>query len=153
MIFMGDGVNLQIEDDKYIYFTYDLDEIGEFDTITENQVSNFLKRAFLDISDIYSINLFGYYQVDIYLDKKIGGYVEISKIEDFVTYSRKIDTKVSISTHPFYLKTKNLLDIYKYRPIYALNDEYYVSTSSVDNVFELLEFCEIEYHDVDIQNR
>jgi len=144
---MGDFVSLELIDDDYLYFTYDIDCLGEMLSVSEEGISKFLKDVFINLSDIYSIDLFGYYKVDIYVDKKIGAYVEISKLDDFISYNKKIDTKVSLSINSFYLKTNDLSNIFKYRPIYYFNNNYYVSTNDVDNILEIIELCEIVYKD------
>ena len=148
---MGDGMNLEIIDNNYLYFTYDIECLGEVDDIDEESIALFLKKVFIDFSDIYNIDLVGYFKVDIYVDKKIGAFVEIVKLDDLISYSKKIDTKVNLSVNNFYLKTKDLSRIFLYRPIYVLDDNYYVSTSSVDNIFDLIEFCSVEYKNVDLK--
>lgn len=149
---LGDDVNLKIVDDKYIYFTSDTDKLGDLSCIDENNISIFLRDVFLNISNVYLIDLFGYYKVDIYIDDKIGAYVEIFKLDDYISYSKKIDTKVSLVCDNFYFKTNDLSQIFKYRPIYYLDDYYYVSTKDVDNIFELMDFCEIEYKNLGLNN-
>ena len=148
---MGDGVNLKIVDEKYIYFTSDINSLGELDSVNEEKVASFLKDIFVSLSEVYNIDLFGYYKVDIYVDGKIGAYVEILKIDDFVSYSKKIDTKVSLVVSSFYLKTSDLSKIFKYKPIYFSDDNYYVSTKDVDNLGELMDFCDIEYKNINLK--
>lgn len=151
---MGEDMKFQILDDKYLFFTCDIDILDDFNSLDENKISLFLKEVFLSINEIYSVELFGYYKVDIYIDSKIGAFVEIERIDDFVSYSKKIDTKVSISVCEFYLKTKDLSVIYNHKPIYFWNNYYYISTKSVDNVLELMDFCDVEYKNIDfISNR
>lgn len=147
---MGEGMKFEVLDDKYLYFTGNIKVFGDLTSIDENKISLFLKEVFLSINDIYSVELFGYYKVDIYIDEKIGAFVEIEKLDDFVSYSKKIDTKVSISVCEFYLKTNDLSIIYKYKPIYFSDNNYYISTKSVDSIFELLDFCDVEYKNLDL---
>ena len=140
---MGDFLNLDIVDDKYILFINNY----SFNKYDEEELSVFLKDVFLILSDVYSINVYGYFMVDIYIDEKIGIYVEISRIDNCITYSKKIDTKVNFVLDSFYLKTKDLSKIFSYSPIYYFNNNYYVSTKDVDNVFDIIEECEIVYRD------
>jgi len=138
-------MKFEILEDGYLFFTnkiYLLDD--------ESNISSFLKEMFLSISDVYSIELYGYFKVDIYIDGKIGIFVEMKKMDDYISYGKKIDTKVAVFDRSFYLKTNDLSLIYRYRPIYYLNDNYYISTEDVDNIFELLDFCEIEYKNIDL---
>lgn len=134
-------MNLEIIDDKYVLFVNNYN----FSDYDEKELSSFLKDVFLLLSDVYSINLYGYFLVDIYIDKKVGIYVEISKIDSCISYSKKIDTKVSLIIDSFYLKTKDLSKIIGYRPIYCLDNYYFVSTEDVDNIFDIIEYCEIVY--------
>ncbi len=142
-------MKLEIVDDYYLFFTNDIGYLD--DDLSEENVSEFLKRVFLAISDIYEIDLFGFFQVDIHIDKKIGAYIEISKKDEYISYGKKIDTKVSLIIDNFYLKTKDVSKIINYHPIYYDNDYYYVSTDSVENLFDLLEFCDIEYKNLDLK--
>ena len=139
-------MKLEVLEDRYLFFTnktYSLDN--------EDDISLFLKDMFLIISDIYLIELYGYFKLDIYIDDKIGVFVEIEKLDNYVSYSKKIDTKILIYRNSFYLKTKDLSYIYKYKKIYNYNNYYYISTDDVDNVLELLDFCELEYKDLGLE--
>lgn len=138
-------MNLEIKEDKYIYFT------NEITMLDEKNISMFLKDVFLNISSIYKIDLFGYFKVDIYIDDKIGSFVEIEKIDEYMSYNKKIDTKVNVEYRDFYLKTNDLSIIYKYRPIYEKNSYYFVSTKDVDNLLDILEYCELEYDICDLK--
>ena len=136
-------MNLDIVDDKYILFINNY----LFDEYDEKELSVFLKDVFIILSDVYSINLYGYFMVDIFIDENIGIYVEICKIDNYVSYSKKIDTKVNLVLDNFYLKTKDLSKIINYRPIYFLDNFYFISTKDVDNVLDIIEECEIVYKD------
>ena len=103
------------------------------------------------INEVFSLELFGYFKVDIFIDDKIGVFVEISKLDDYISYSKKIDTKVIINRNSFYFKTNDLSMIYQYEPIYKKDNYYYVSTKDVDNVLDLFDFCEIEYNVNDLE--
>ena len=133
-------MKLDVLEDGYLFFT---NKIYSMDT--EEDISLFLKDVFLSISDIYLIDLFGYFKLDIYIDDKIGVFVEIRKLSDCLSYSKKIDTKISIYKDHFYFKTCDLSYIYKYKKIYTDNKYYYISTKDVDNVLELFDFCDVEY--------
>ena len=74
---MGEGMKFEVLDDKYLYFTCDIKLFDDLTSIDENKISLFLKEVFLSINEIYSVELFGYYKVDIYIDEKIGAFVEI----------------------------------------------------------------------------
>lgn len=141
-------MNLEIKDDKYIYYTNDI--MGLLN-LNESNISIFLKDIFLNISTIYKIDLFGYFKVDIYIDDKIGAFVEIEKIDEYLSYNKKIDTKVNVEYRDFYLKTNDLSIIYKYRPIYRKDNYYFISTKDVDNLLDILEFCELEYDICDLK--
>lgn len=139
-------MKFEVLDDKYLFFT---NKIYSFDE--ESEISIFLKDMFLLINEVYSLELFGYFKVDIYIDEKIGIYVELVKIDDYISYSKKIDTKVVINRNSFYFKTNDLSMIYQYEPIYIKDNYYYVSTKDVDNVLDLFDFCEIEYNVNDLE--
>lgn len=139
-------MNLDIRDNKYILFV----NFKDINSCKEEEIGKFLKDIFKLLSDIYSIDLFGYFKVDIYNDKKIGSYIEIEKLNDYGSYNKKIDTKVMISNDNFYLKIFDLSKIYNLRNIYTLNDEYYISTKDVDNILDIIEFSDVIYKDLDL---
>lgn len=139
-------MRFEVLDDKYLFFT---NKIYSFDE--EKDISMFLKDMFLMINEVFSLELFGYFKVDIFIDVKIGVFVEISKLDDYISYSKKIDTKVIINRNNFYFKTNDLSLIYQYEPIYIKDNYYYVSTKDVDNVLDLFDFCEIEYNVNDLE--
>lgn len=139
-------MNLDIIDNKYILFI----NYVCLASYAEDKISIFLKDIFLLLSDVYSINLFGYFKVDIYIDKKIGIFIEIDRLDDYVSYNKKIDTKVMIIDDGFYLKTNDLSKIYKYKKIYSYNNNYYISTKDVDNITDIVEFCDLVYKDFDL---
>lgn len=136
-------MSLDIIDDKYVLFFNNC----RLEEIDERELGAFLKEVFKALSDIYLIDLFGYFKVDIYVDKKVGSYVEIEKVDDYISYSKKIDTKVMLNINSFYLKTNDLSKVFKYKPIYYLDGYYYVSTESVDKIEEIVEFCKVVYKD------
>lgn len=141
-------MNLEILDDKYIFFICD---IIYFDDLNEENISKYVKKIFIYLSEIYNIDLVGYYKLDIFMDEKVGSYIEIYKIDEYVSRNKKIDTKINIEYGNFYLKTNDLSKIYNHRPIYKFNNNYYVSTKDVDNVLELIEYCELDYRCNDLQ--
>jgi len=147
---MGEYMKFEeLDENKYLFFTYDIESLGNISDNYEENISRFLKEIFLNINDIYSTSLFGYYKVDIYIDEKIGAFVEIEKLDDYVSYNKKIDTKVCLHDSNFYFKTNDLSKIYKYKTINYLDGNYYISTKDVDNIFDLMDICSIEYKDID----
>ena len=139
-------MKFEVWDDKYLFFT---NKIYSFDE--EKDISMFLKDMFLIINEAYSLELFGYFKVDIFIDDKIGVFVEISKLDDYIFYSKKIDTKVISNRNSFYFKTKDLSLLYQYENIYRKDNYYYVPTKDVENVLDLLDFCEIDYRVNDLE--
>lgn len=139
-------MKLDFLEDGYLFFT---NEVCFLDS--EKNISDFLKNMFLSINEIFSVELYGYFKTDIYVDDKIGIFVEITKLDDYFSYNKKIDTKVTLFRENFYLKFKDLSKIFNYRPIYRMDNYYYISTNDVDNILELLDFCEIEYKDISLK--
>ena len=115
-------MNLEIVDDKYIFFTNDVLYLSD---LNEEKISSFIKEIFVSMSEVYDIDLVGYYKVDIFIDEKIGSYIEICKIDEYISRNKKIDTKINIEYRNFYLKTKDLSVIYKNYPIYRNSNYYY----------------------------
>ena len=145
---LGEKMNLEIVDDKYIFFTNDVLYLSD---LNEEKISSFIKEIFVSMSEVYDIDLVGYYKVDIFIDEKIGSYIEICKIDEYISRNKKIDTKINIEYRNFYLKTKDLSVIYKNYPIYRNSNYYYISTKDVDNILDIIEDCELEYKNINLK--
>ena len=59
-------MNFEIVDDKYIFFTNDVLYLSD---LNEEKISSFIKEIFVSMSEVYDIDLVGYYKVDIFIDE------------------------------------------------------------------------------------
>lgn len=142
-------MKLDILDDCYIYFTNDLEIFSGFNDIAEEEIAEFVKSIFVNLNNIYNVVLFGYYNLDIVIDPKIGAFVEIKLLDNYISFNKRLDTKVNISVKNFYLETNDLWLINQYRPIYKLGDNYGVSTKDLkeQDIINLADFCTLFYKD------
>ena len=110
----------------------------KFKKITNiDKIEDYFKEIFLILRDSYKIQIKGFYIIDVYIDKRYGIIMELTKEElDFDYYEEQIDMKIIFHYKKFLLKTNN---IERYKKIYMYKKNYYV-----DNI-EDIEFGNIIY--------
>ncbi len=102
-----------------------------------------IKDLFVNLIKNYKLDLFGYFKVDIYNNKKYGSILEINKI--FGDNNEFIDLKIIIHHNTkFYLSMNEyyFLDI---NDVKYQNNKYLVDIENIDNLASFMEFGEIEY--------
>lgn len=136
----------EVDLNKYIIFlNYNL--ICSFNSENEDSIRDFLKKLFVKLMKIYKIKLGGYYQVDIYLDCKIGMFIELEQLDDYSNLSKSVDLKITIDKKSFYLKFKDLEMLDKYKKIYIKDDGVYIKSDEIKNsdILKLIEFGKVIY--------
>lgn len=125
-----------INDDKLIiYMTNKYLKYKNIDNI--DKIEEYFKDIFLILRDNYNILIRGFYNIDVYIDKRYGIILELKKEElDFDYYEDQIDMKITFHYKKFLLKIN---DIERYKKIYLYKKNYYV-----DNI-EDIEFGDIIY--------
>lgn len=132
-----------IDEDNIIVFlnNFNIKNIN-FD-IKENIEKNF-RKIFLKLKHIYGLNIQGYYNINIYIDKIYGAVLEIEHedIEYFDYFDNKVDMRVNvISNIKFLYKIKDILDldkkILKKVTIYNFKNEYYLLLKKEISIYEI----------------
>ncbi len=125
-----------VNDDKLIiYMTNKYLKYKNIDNI--DKIEEYFKDIFLILRDNYNILIRGFYNIDVYIDKRYGIILELKKEElDFDYYEDQIDMKITFHYKKFLLKIN---DIERYKKIYLYKKNYYV-----DNI-EDIEFGDIIY--------
>lgn len=127
---------------KYLEFSKD-----------EDLLYDSLKKILLNIKKRYDYDVFGFYQVDIYIIEDVATILEFyKKDESFI--SKTIDLKLVIhNQNDIYLKFIDFLLIKKYKKIKYKNNNFYVKVIDVEksDIEKLLEHFEIVI-DKDLNN-
>lgn len=98
----------------------------------KEEVGMFLKDLIVRLKNIYNITLKGFYEVEVYINKHIGIYIEIKKVKKIDFYMDEIDLKININFNSkVYYKTLQYFIINKYKGIKFKDGYYYIN---IDNI-------------------
>lgn len=116
-------------------------------------IETYFKEIFSKIREKYSIDMNGFYFVNVYIDYIYGIILEIKEeqLEFIEYYDDTIDMKIALHKEEFLYKIndilnleeslKNKIDIYNY------NNEWYIKIKENKSLYQILEFTEIIYKD------
>ncbi len=119
--------------------------------LDKQNLSRTIKSLLSKLDKNYNLSLKGYYKVSIYHNKKIGSYLVLEKLEDFIIDVTTIDLRVIA-----YLNEEFLLEFDDYekiplgKSIFYLNNMYYLSVNDVsdEEILSLCDWSRIVYGDV-----
>ena len=140
-----------IDDDNFVLFIIDKKIIPNID---DNKVATFLKKTFLKIKENFNIDIYGYYDVNIYLDKYYGMIIKLSRTElEYLSYyDKQIEMKIIVSDNQVFYRVFDIysLDkrIIKNSDVYLYEDKTYLELKKEINFIllgNLLENSEIVY--------
>lgn len=132
-----------IDDSKYIVFHHKTVNIS---------LEDYIHKLLHIIKNRFNVNINGYYDVNIYTNKKYGEVIEMTK-EDLSYYdlfTDKIDMQINIIRDtPLLLKIKDIYykDIYLDNNIIKYNNNYYIDIDNIKDI-SLYENGQIIYGDI-----
>lgn len=131
-----DDNNFQITvNNEYIEFKYD----------NEEELYEILKNILIAIKKKYAYDIYGFYEVNIYILKNICTILEFSKKEDNHLY-KTIDLKIIKNNNKnVYLKFDDYLLIKQHKNVKYLDNKYYINVEKLKehDINKLLEHFEI----------
>lgn len=107
-------MKVSIIDDNNIIVFLNAFNIKNIDFNNKENIEKNFRELFLKLKYIYNLNIKGYYNINIYIDKVYGAILEIEHedIEYFDYYDNKIDMRVNVvSDAKFLYKIKDLFDL------------------------------------------
>lgn len=111
---------------------------------SEKELEKFLKSIILSLKNRYNIILKGLYEIDIFVNKKIGALVEIEKIEAFMYKEKDVDLKIKVVFDcDFYFKTEDYFLLSDYKDVYYYKNYFYVKLKSLKKLSKYIELGEI----------
>ena len=94
-------MKLIVDNNKFIVFL-NKDENIDFDNKTK--MEKYFKNLFYKIKNKYKINISGYYNIDIYIDRYYGNIIEIEDEKlDYYTYFNQIDMEINVLKNSLFL--------------------------------------------------
>lgn len=79
---------------KYIVYLNKYNLFNE-DVINKNSIEKILKKIFIHLKKYYKIYIYGYFEIDCYIDKNYGAILEIEEDKDFSFYKNRTETQIS----------------------------------------------------------
>ena len=143
-------MKLIVDNNKFIVFL-NKDENIDFDNKTK--MEKYFKDLFSKIKNKYNVDISGYYNIDIYIDKYYGSIIEIEDEQlDYYTYFKQIDMEINVLKNSLFLYEigyefldKKILD----KVIcYKINDKIYLQIiSDIDDLLlaKIIEYGHILY--------
>lgn len=118
----------------------------------DDDLESYFKELFLTLKNIYEIEISGYYNIDVYIDKKYGVILELEKeeLEYLDYYDNQVDMCITIHNSNF-LYCLNDIDFFN-QSIYVYKNKIYGLLNEEINNYEmglLMEYSEIEYKNGD----
>ena len=129
---MGGIVKIDIRDNNLIVFL-NKRNIRDVDFFNKSELERYFRDLFLDLKDIYDLDLSGSYDINVYIDDCYGVVLKIISIDDtYFDYCDVVDMNIVISKYRNFLYKsdrfiKNIDSI-----IYSYNGSFYYELNNID---------------------
>ena len=138
-IIINDRIIIYLNNEYLKYKNYDISKIEEY-----------FKSIFQTLKYCYNLEIYGYYEIDVYIDKNYGIVIEMEKDDiDFECYDQ-IDMRVTFHNQKFLYQIEDIeynKKIYKYKNKYYIkkyNIEYSIPIYKTDEIFKYAKIIEIK---------
>lgn len=136
-------------DNSYVVFL-NAKYIDNINYSSKEEIGPFLKKTIVKLKSIYNLTLKGFYEVNFYINKKIGIFIELNRVEEYDFDTSDVDLKIIVHfDNTCYFKTDNYDYISDYSKIKYLKEYYYLNVEDVDetDIIKISEFGEFIYGD------
>ena len=107
------------------------ERIKDLDLNNKNVLETYLKSLFRVLKDKYSIDIIGFYDVNIYIDKYYGIVIHMEK-EDYCSYYKnEVDMKITLIENTFLYQVNDILNLSNKKIHIIDNNMYLELTSSI----------------------
>lgn len=120
--------------------------IGYFKEVKFNDKDNIIDivKDFI-LKMRHKLKMSGFYKVKVYVNKKVGMFLDIIKIED-IEFSNNIDLRVIVCLNEdIYFETDDYYILPNDIKMRYFHGKYYVNVNDVDNIYNILEFGRFIY--------
>ena len=115
------------------------DKITNVDFNNDRALEKYLKELFKVLKDDYSVNIEGFYDVVIYIDKYYGIVIHMEKENlDYYNYYKEVDMRISIKNSTFLYQVD---DYIKNKKIHIINNNMYLEITDSDDLINIIESC------------
>ena len=105
------------------------EKIKDLDFNNKNILENYLKDLFKILKDKYSIDVIGFYDVNIYIDKYYGIVIHMEKEDYFSYYRNEVDMKITIIENTFLYQVNDILNLSN-KKIHIIDGNMYLELTS-----------------------
>lgn len=146
-------MKVKIIDENNIIVFFNTDIIDN-NLNNKDRLEEIIKDIIDKINKIYNLNIYGYYNVDIYHDKHYGLVIKfIKEIIDYVDYEKgEIDLRIKVHERTFLYKINNIFNLNIDSCIYKYKNNYYLKINNIEKtkLSLLLELSELIYDNTNI---
>lgn len=113
------------------------DKITNVDFNNDRALEKYLKELFKVLKDDYSVNIEGFYDVVIYIDKYYGIVIHMEKENlDYYNYYKEVDMRISIKNSTFLYQVD---DYIKNKKIHIINNNMYLEITNPSDLIYIIE--------------
>lgn len=117
-----------------------------FDSNNQRELYNSLKKILISIRKKYAINIYGFFEVDIYTIRALGTILKFHKKDDDSLIYKTVDLKIiEHENNDVYLKFEDYDLIKKYKNFQYYKNNYYININDIEekDIERYIEFFEI----------
>lgn len=120
-----------------------------FDDI--EKVEEYFRSLFSKLEEYYHITIEGFYNIQVFLDKKEGMVLKLTREEiDYYPF-HQIEMRILKEDTVFLYKVEDVLDFLNLPvDIYFYKDEFYIKNKGKKEVYNLYEFGKLIYENTDV---
>lgn len=143
-------MKIEIRDDEITLFLKKKEiENFQFDNI--EKVEDYFRSLFLKLEEYYHITIEGFYNIQVFLDKKEGMVLKLKREEiDYYSF-HQIEMRIIKEDTIFLYKVDDIVDFLNLPvDIYFYKGEFYIKNKGKKEVYNLYEFGKLIYENTDI---
>ena len=137
-------MKIMSNNDDFTLFVFDK-SIKDVELIKE-----YLKNVLIELKKRYKKSVSGFYNVDVYINDKVGMIFEFKKEEGFDFFKDLVDLKVVLHEKArIYLEFDDLFLMDSFEDVYVFENKYYIDVSRLSRTkfYRLLEFSQLVFGD------
>jgi hypothetical protein len=115
------------------------DRIKNVDFNSDKELEKYLKRLFKVLKNDYRIDIEGFYDVCIYIDKYYGIVIHMEKEKlEYYNYYKEIDMRITIKESIFLYQIDNYI---KNKKIHIIDNNMYLEITNSNDLIKVIENC------------
>ena len=125
--------------DEDVFDIYIMNEkIKDIDFNNNKELEKYLKNLFNVLKDNYSINIEGFYDVCIYIDKYYGIVIHMEKESSYFSCYKDIEMRITIKSSIFLYQIDNYK---KGKKIHIIDNNMYLEVTDSKDLIYIIENC------------